>query len=238
MSALTFPVGLNFLFQPSRYKVAYGGRGSGKSWGFARALLILGMQKPMRILCAREQQASIQDSVHKLLSDQIDDMGFSEWYEVQKQVIYGKNGSEFIFAGIRSDPGKIKSFEGIDICWVEEAAGVSERSWDFLETRRPILPITSSSSLHRPTQSFASYRGSTISGFHPRFAPTWSILPELTQSPAITFMAANVGRTQKRKSFAESIVSRPSNLPIPVVLSIGTVRTLARIGDLHKTPAC
>jgi phage terminase large subunit len=133
MSALTFPVGLNFLFQPSRYKVAYGGRGSGKSWGFARALLILGMQKPMRILCAREQQASIQDSVHKLLSDQIDDMGFSEWYEVQKQVIYGKNGSEFIFAGIRSDPGKIKSFEGIDICWVEEAAGVSERSWDFLE---------------------------------------------------------------------------------------------------------
>ena len=55
-----FPSKLKFLFEPSRYKVAYGGRGSGKSWGFARALLMKGTEKKMRILCAREIQKSIK----------------------------------------------------------------------------------------------------------------------------------------------------------------------------------
>ena len=70
-----FPKKLAFLFEPHRYKVAYSGRGAAKSWSFARALLLLGVQKPMRILCARETQKSIADSVHKLLSDQIQEMG-------------------------------------------------------------------------------------------------------------------------------------------------------------------
>ena len=64
-----FPEKLAFLFQPARYKVAHGGRGSAKSWGFARALLIQAAQKPLRVLCTREVQRSIKDSVHKLLSD-------------------------------------------------------------------------------------------------------------------------------------------------------------------------
>ena len=70
-----FPEKLSFLFQPSRTKCVRGGRGSGKSWGFARALLILGSSKPLRVLCTREVQKSIQQSVHQLLRDQIEAWG-------------------------------------------------------------------------------------------------------------------------------------------------------------------
>jgi phage terminase large subunit len=128
-----FPAKLQFLFQPSRYKVAYGGRGGAKSWGFARGLLILGAQKKLRILCARETQKSIADSVHKLLSDQIADLGLHAFYQVLTTTIRGANGTEFIFAGIRqSSVGDVKSYEGCDICWVEEAQIVSKHSWDVL----------------------------------------------------------------------------------------------------------
>jgi phage terminase large subunit len=129
---LQFPDALSFLFEPARYKVGYGGRGSGKSWGFGRALLIQAMQRPLRVLCARELQMSIQESVHHLLEDQIESMNLRRWYDVQQRAIYGSNGSEFIFAGIRSNPNKIKSTEAVDICWVEEAEKVSERSWEIL----------------------------------------------------------------------------------------------------------
>jgi phage terminase large subunit len=121
------------LFEPSRYKVLYGGRGGAKSWGVARALLIKGAAKPIRVLCAREIQVSIADSVHKLLSDQVASLGLESHYVVQNNTIRGKNGTEFAFAGIRSqDVAKIKSFEGVDICWVEEAQTVTKKSWDVL----------------------------------------------------------------------------------------------------------
>ena len=86
----------------------------------------------MRILCARELQTSIKDSVHKLLSDQIDSLGLSGFYEIQQAVIKGKNGTEIAFCGLRSNVAQIKSFEGIDICWVEEAQTVSKSSWNVL----------------------------------------------------------------------------------------------------------
>lgn len=127
-----FPEKLDFLFEPHRYKIAHGGRGGAKSWGFARALLILGVQKPLRILCARETQKSIADSVHKLLSDQIQELGFQDRYTVLKTTIVGTNGTEFIFAGIKQNVGNMKSYEGCDICWVEEAATVSKNSWNVL----------------------------------------------------------------------------------------------------------
>lgn len=129
-----FPEALDFLFEPANYKVAYGGRGSGKSWGFARALLILAAQKPLRVLCARETQRSIAESVHRLLSDQIALLGLSGFYEIQEAGIYGKNGSDFTFAGIRQqNVTSIKSYEGVDICWVEEGQTVTKRSWEVLE---------------------------------------------------------------------------------------------------------
>jgi phage terminase large subunit len=127
-----FPDKLAFLFEPHRYKVAHGGRGGAKSWGFARALLILGAQSRLRILCARELQNSIQDSVHKLLADQIDALGLGYFYTVQQATIRGLNGSEFIFSGLRSNITKVKSMESIDVCWVEEAQTVSDASWAVL----------------------------------------------------------------------------------------------------------
>jgi len=120
------------LFRPARYKVYYGGRGGAKSWAVARALLLKGVEKRIRVLCAREYQTSIADSVHKLLKEQIEDMGISHCYEVQKTRIVGTNGTEFIFKGLHHKVQEIKSTEGVDLCWVEEAESVSAESWDVL----------------------------------------------------------------------------------------------------------
>lgn len=129
---IQFPDKLQFLFQPARYKVAWGGRGAAKSWGFARALLLLGVQKSLRVLCVRELQSSIEDSVYKLLKDQIVALGLSGQYDVLKTQIRGPGGTEFNFEGIRHNADKIKSYEGIDICWVEEAHKVTKSSWEIL----------------------------------------------------------------------------------------------------------
>jgi phage terminase large subunit len=121
------------IFQkPSRYKVLYGGRGSAKSWSCAKVALAMGFANPLRILCAREIQRSISDSVHKLLSEQIDELGLNGFYDITRDAIRGQNGTEFIFKGLRTNPQEIKSMEGIDICWVEEAQAVSQESWDVL----------------------------------------------------------------------------------------------------------
>lgn len=115
-----------------RYKVYYGGRGGAKSHNFARALIYLGMQYKLRILCARELQKSIGDSVHKLLSDIIIESGLGQFYEIQKAAIIGINGTEFIFKGLKYNATEIKSTEGIDIAWIEEAEKVSDASWEML----------------------------------------------------------------------------------------------------------
>lgn len=127
-----FPIKLKGLFEKSRYKVAYGGRGGAKSWGIARALLIKGAKDPIRILCAREFQTSIKDSVHKLLCDQIEALGLLGFYEITQNSIRGKNGTEFAFVGLRNNVANIKSYEGVDICWVEEAQTTSRLSWNIL----------------------------------------------------------------------------------------------------------
>src|SRR6056300_607892 len=120
------------LFVPHRIKVFYGGRGGAKSWAFARALLLQGYQKPIRVLCAREIQNSIRESVHKLLAEQVDNLGLGPFYAITDRSIRGKNGTEFIFEGLSRNVDKIKSMEGIDRCWVEEAQVVSEESWQLL----------------------------------------------------------------------------------------------------------
>ncbi len=136
-----FPAKLKPLFLPARYKVLHGGRGSGKSWGIARALLILARQTKRRILCTREVQKSIKDSVHALLSDQIQALGFSADFEVLETEIRCRvTGSVFLFGGLQQHTVEsIKSFEGCDIVWVEEAQVVSGKSWDVLipTIRRP-----------------------------------------------------------------------------------------------------
>jgi phage terminase large subunit len=134
--AVEIPEALGFLFEPPlgavRYRGAYGGRGSAKSWSIARALLIKGAEAPLRILCARQYQSSIRDSVHKLLEDQVPAIGLDGFYTVTLTSILGENGTEFIFKGIQRDIEEIKSTEGVDICWVEEAQSVSEEAWRIL----------------------------------------------------------------------------------------------------------
>jgi phage terminase large subunit len=127
-----FPEPLQVLFRPKRYKVLYGGRGAGRSWGVARALLILGTKSPIRVLCARELQNSIEESVHKVLCDQIVNLGLGQFYDIQQKEIRGANGTTFNFAGIKNNTNKIRSYEGIDYCWVEEANKVSKASWNIL----------------------------------------------------------------------------------------------------------
>ncbi|KKL55428.1 hypothetical protein LCGC14_2255520 [marine sediment metagenome] len=121
-----------FLFEKYRYKCAWGGRGGGRSWAFARALIIIAAQQQLRILCAREFQRSIKDSVHKLLADQVSLLKQDAEYTIRRDGIFSRCGSEFMFAGLKHNIGNIKSMEGIDICWVEEADKVSQDSWDYL----------------------------------------------------------------------------------------------------------
>ena len=128
-----FPPKLRGLFEPHRFKVLYGGRGSAKSWSIARAIVLKMVQAPTRVLCAREQMNSLKDSVHKLLTDQIEALGFSHLFEIQQGMIKCISGpgcgSEANFEGIRHNINKIKSYEGVVICWVEEAENVSDNSW-------------------------------------------------------------------------------------------------------------
>jgi phage terminase large subunit len=120
------------LWEPSRYKVMRGGRGSAKSRSAAAALLLQAASEPHRVLCAREIQKSIKDSVKRLLDDEIQRLGLTDFYESVENEIRGKNGSLFIFAGLRGNSASIKSMEGITRCWVEEAQTISRSSLDDL----------------------------------------------------------------------------------------------------------
>ena len=121
------------LFEPYRYKVAYGGRGSGKSWTYARALLALCRSQKTRVLCTREIQKSIKDSVKRLLDDQIQELGLGWFFTSLETEIRGRNGSEILFAGLQNHTVEsIKSYEAIDICWIEEAQTISKKSLDIL----------------------------------------------------------------------------------------------------------
>lgn len=141
-SRVDLPAKAKALWEPphARYRVLYGGRGSTKSWSAARSLILKGANKRIRVLCAREIQRTISESVHQLLRDQIGELGLAGFYTVTDNAIRGANGTEFYFTGLRSqDVHKLKSYEGVDICWVEEAQVVSKRSWDILlpTIRRP-----------------------------------------------------------------------------------------------------
>lgn len=130
---IRLPPKVQFLFKPMRYKVLYGGRGSAKSHSVAKTLLMLGVEYRLRVLCTREVQKTIAQSVHKLLKDQIQELQIGHEYEVLDNVIRGRNGTEFLFTGLADHTAEsIKSYEAIDIVWVEEARSVSKNSWDVL----------------------------------------------------------------------------------------------------------
>jgi phage terminase large subunit len=121
------------LYEPHRYKVYYGGRGSGKSWAVARALIAMSDFGMTRILCCREVQNSIKDSSYQILKDMAERMGLANRFTFKDaEIVHNGTGSRFIFSGLLRNENSIRSKEGIDICWIEEASSVSQRSWDVL----------------------------------------------------------------------------------------------------------
>ena len=115
-----------------REAAVYGGRYSLKSHTVSRILLIRARQSKIRIACFREFQNSIADSSYQLLSDLIKQYGLSEFNLTNNSIINSVNGSDFIFKGLWNNEQSIKSIEGIDIAWVEEAQTVSEKSLEVL----------------------------------------------------------------------------------------------------------
>lgn len=128
------PEPLTFFYSDEyhRYKVAYGGRSSGKSRSACGALAVKSLQRPRRILCCREFQKSISQSVKKVIENSITEMGLRDYFTFTTTSITAYNGSEFIFQGLHANVDQIKSLEGIDIAYVEEAHNVSAESWDLL----------------------------------------------------------------------------------------------------------
>lgn len=129
---MQIPYCFGSLFQPARYKVYLGGRGGAKSHSIAYALVMLTRRKKLRVLCAREVQKSIDESCKYLVEEKIRELGLEWFFKSTTTKIRGLNGSEFLFLGLRNNPTKIKSTEGIDIAWVEEAESVSAFSLQLL----------------------------------------------------------------------------------------------------------
>lgn len=136
---IEFPKLLRILFKECcdvvpRYIFIRGGRGSAKSWSVARALLLRGTKEPERVLCTREVQKSIKQSVHQLLKDQINVLRLGAFYQVLENEIRGLNGTRFFFSGLSDlTADSIKSFEGCTVCWIEEGQSITKRSWDILD---------------------------------------------------------------------------------------------------------
>lgn len=133
MPQIVIPEAFAYLYQgEARHRWSKGGRGSGKSHAFAQRLVLKGAERPIFWLCGREIQNSLRDSVRKLLIDKAEACGLAGFYRVVDNEIRGANGTRFVFAGLWSHPDSVKSMEGLDGAWVEEAATVSERSIDLL----------------------------------------------------------------------------------------------------------
>jgi len=136
LSEVHIPNAFRGLFEPHRYKAYYGGRGSAKSHSFATALVLMAAQRPLRIVCAREIQNSLRDSVKQLIEDKIKALGLASRFDCQDKITKGLNGSQFTYVGMWRNPDAIKSLEGADIFWGEEASAFSERS---LKVIRPTM---------------------------------------------------------------------------------------------------
>ncbi|ASM07237.1 PBSX family phage terminase large subunit [Serratia marcescens] len=124
---------------PHRVKCLYGGRGSGKSWMVAEALIQFAVRYDLRFLCLRRIQKSIDASAHQLLSDTIRRLGYESEFTITKTKITADSGAEFKFMGLQSNLDGVKSIEGVDIAWIEEAHAISADAWKTLlpTMRRP-----------------------------------------------------------------------------------------------------
>lgn len=124
---------LAFLFEPARLKIGYGGRGAGKTDGYAIALIIFAMKLKLRILCLREIQNSIEESVKSTIESYIEHYELDWAFDIKdKSIICKLTGSKFLFSGLRHKINAIKSLAKIDIAWLEEANNTSASSLDKL----------------------------------------------------------------------------------------------------------
>jgi predicted phage terminase large subunit-like protein len=131
--AFDLPEPMAPFLDPWPFKIAHGGRDCTKSWSIADLLIYRGQKEKVRILCGREYQRSLKDSVHRLLSDRISGLGLDARFEVRKTEIESDIGSMFIFTGFHEQSvDSMMSYEGIDICWVEQAERVTAESANVL----------------------------------------------------------------------------------------------------------
>jgi phage terminase large subunit len=127
-------VGVNAKGEPIRHRVLYGGRASSKSWDAAGWAIFLASTIKIKVLCARQFQNKIEESVYSLLKLQIERFGLQRQFRIlDNKIIHKRTGSEFIFYGLWRHISEIKSLEGIDICWLEEAHALTEDQWKILE---------------------------------------------------------------------------------------------------------
>ena len=118
---------------PSRYRSGSGGRGSGKSHGFAAAIILRMLDQRLRVLCAREIQRSLRESVHALLTDKIEALGLSQFFDItDREITCTATGSEVLFAGLWANINTLKSLENIGLCWIEEGESVTADSLSIL----------------------------------------------------------------------------------------------------------
>lgn len=124
----------DFWETPARNRVLYGGRASSKSWDAAGFAIFLAQKCRLRFLCARQFQNKIEESVYTLLKMQIWRLGLSHRFKItDNKITCLDTGSEFVFYGLWRSIDEIKSLEGIDICWIEEAHNLTEIQWEILE---------------------------------------------------------------------------------------------------------
>lgn len=128
------PVLKEFWKTPARMRVLHGGRSSSKSWDAAGFAVFLAQACKVRVLCTRQFQNKISESVYTLLKIQIERFGLQDQFEILNNSIRHKTtGSEFLFYGLWRHIDEIKSLESIDICWIEEAHNLTESQWEVLE---------------------------------------------------------------------------------------------------------
>lgn len=124
----------DFWLAPARNRVLYGGRSSSKSWDAAGFAIFLAQHVKVRFLCTRQFQNKIEESVYTLLKIQIERFGLQAQFEItNNRIRHRVTGAEFIFYGLWRHIDEIKSLEGVDICWIEEAHNLTESQWKILE---------------------------------------------------------------------------------------------------------
>lgn len=117
-----------------RIRILKGGRISSKTWEIGTALVVLASMIRCKILCLRQLQNKIAESVHALLASRIDELGYTNEYDIKKtSIVHLGTGSEFHFYGIQRNIREIKGFEGADVCWIEEAEGLTQEQFEVIE---------------------------------------------------------------------------------------------------------